>query len=381
MRVGDLRPGAGAFGRACAMLCAMAAALAIQLAPRAAAAAQPGAPPAPAPEATERYGVDYGLSVKKPVFAGACKACPWGQLAIVTKQALQPYGYDVLICWTCATSIGPRNMADKDDEQQQVNPASTSPFRAYIEITPKRIPDISATNESALIDAWNGRGPYAPDNKTRRNYRVVANLLSPTFYAVAVAARSGIRDIAEVKTRRGTWVVASETDPTLQLHGITKASLEANGGGLIDPGTPREIRAGADVYIGDNASLRNTWEQRMWYEVSQMDELVFLAPDPAVLDRLVAQGSTRANLPLGLLRGVDRDIPSVTRPGGTVIYLRDEAPDDFAYTLAKTLDEHRALFRVQMQPWFYDQAEVAKTVFIPLHPGARKYYVERGYLK
>ena len=34
------------------------------------------------------------IASKKPVFAGACKACPWGVLAQVTADALKFYWYD-----------------------------------------------------------------------------------------------------------------------------------------------------------------------------------------------------------------------------------------------------------------------------------------------
>lgn len=65
----------------------------------------------------------------------------------------------------------------------------------------------------------------------------------------------------------------------------------------------------------------------------------------------------------------------------TKIYVRDDAPDDFAYTVPKALDEHRDLFQVQLEPWYYDHRTVADSKTIPLHPGALKYYRERGYIK
>jgi hypothetical protein len=34
------------------------------------------------------------------------------------------------------------------------------------------------------------------------------------------------------------------------------------------------------------------------------------------------------------------------------IYVRDDAPDDFAYAVAKALAEHRQLFQVQLEPWY-----------------------------
>jgi hypothetical protein len=53
----------------------------------------------------------FGIAAKRPVFAGACKACPWGILASVTAQALRYYGYDTQICWVCWSNFGPREMA------------------------------------------------------------------------------------------------------------------------------------------------------------------------------------------------------------------------------------------------------------------------------
>ena len=37
----------------------------------------------------------------EPVFGGACEICPWGAMAEVVKAAMQPYGYDVQICYNC----------------------------------------------------------------------------------------------------------------------------------------------------------------------------------------------------------------------------------------------------------------------------------------
>jgi hypothetical protein len=50
----------------------------------------------------------------------------------------------------------------------------------YVESPPNAVPDISATSEINLINAWNGTGPYGKDNKKRRNYRLVAACNSRT---------------------------------------------------------------------------------------------------------------------------------------------------------------------------------------------------------
>ncbi len=324
------------------------------------------------------------IAAKKPVFAGACKACPWGILAKVTADALRFYGYDTTICWVCWSTYGPRQMGDKI--KPVMPPGAEYTNAGLIEPPPDAVPDISATSESNLIDAWNGTGPYAPDNKPRRNYRVVAVIRTTTYMLAAASRKSGITSLRQIKDRKEpTWIVGSN-NIIFDYYGIKIDDLKAKGGGIMPqvgtgPGmVTREKRASGDVFIGTGL-LANTPEQRLWYEASQLNDLVFLDFEEPLIAKLAAvPGYERATVPLALFRGVDRPIPTVMRPNH-LIYVRDEAPDDFVYTVAKALDEHRQLFQMQIEPWYYDPDTVAVSKVIPLHPGALKYYRERGYVK
>ncbi len=322
-----------------------------------------------------------GIDVKRPLFGGACKACPWGVLAAVTKEALAPAGYDVQICWVCWSSYGPREMADRT---KPVWPAEADNVpKAYLELPPDAIPDISATSEINLIAAWNGAGPYAKDNRQRRNYRVIAAVQQPNFLMIAANKTSGITDLSQVKNRtKPTWIEIvnrdAAIDEVLGFYGITEDALKANGGGFIHT-SERRPRAAADLFIG-GALLVDTPEQRAWYEASQLDDLVFF-DIPALLLNHLAQvpGYGRAIAPLALLRGVDRPIPTVMR-SAHVIYVRDDAPDSFTYAVAKALDEHQELFRMYGDPFYYDVRLVAHSPVVPMAPGALQYYRERGYV-
>jgi hypothetical protein len=317
------------------------------------------------------------IAAKKPVFAGACKACPWGILAKVTADALSFYGYQTTICWVCWSSFGPREMADKT---KPVMPPGAESNAAYIEPPPDAVPDISATSESNLVDAWNGTGPYAPDHKQRRNYRVIAVIRTSTYMLAAASKKSGITNLRQIKDRtQPTWIVGN--NPIIfDYYGIKAEDLKAKGGGIMPGNATREKRASGDVFIGTGL-LANTPEQRSWYEASQLNDLVFLDFEEPLLVRLAHEpGYQLATVPLALFRGVDRPIPTVMRPNH-FIYVRDDAPDDFAYAVAKALDEHRELFQVQLEPWYYDPQTVAVSKTIPLHPGAIRYYRERGYVR
>jgi hypothetical protein len=133
-----------------------------------------------------------GIDIKRSVFAGACKACPRGVLASITQAALKPY---VKICWVCWSSFGPREMADKT---KPVLPPGAED-NPYVEPPPNAIPDISATSEINLIDAWNGEGAYANDKKKRRNYRIIAVVQQPNFLMLAANKNSGITDLSQVR--------------------------------------------------------------------------------------------------------------------------------------------------------------------------------------
>lgn len=335
------------------------------------------------PDGAGQAGVSATIVAKTPVFAGACKACPWGILAKVTADALSYYGYRTIVCWVCWSTYGPRQMGDKI---KPVMPPGAEENAEYIEPPPDAVPDIGATSESNLIDAWNGTGPYAQDKKQRRNYRVIAVIRTSTYMIAAASRKSGITNLRQIKDRtEPTWIVGSNSI-IFDYYGISVDALKAKGGGLMPPqgtGTgrvSREKRASGDVFIGTGL-LANTPEQRLWYEASQLNDLVFLDMEVPLLEKLAQQpGYERATIPLALFRGVDRPIPTVMRPNH-LIYVRDEAPDDFAYTVARALDEHRQLFQVQLEPWYYDPQTVAVSRVIPVHPGAMKYYRERGYVK
>ena len=335
----------------------------------------------PIPKPQQDWSGPLGIAAKKPVYAGGCKACPFGELGFVTKDALAFYGYDVYVCTTCATSLAATDMSLKETKQQP-EPDPYSSFRLLIETTPPTVPDITTGDDVLMLRLLRGEGESPGSGPSiKPNLRLIAAVYTPTWYVVAVRRSLGITSLAQLKDRRGVWIYGGNNSPILKYYGLTADVLRKNGDVSVN-GSERERRASADVWIGDLASLTGTWENRMWGEITQLNDLVFLQLDEALLDQLVATGEyERSVLPLAYFRGVDTPIRSVSRAGATyTIYVRDDAPDDFAYTMAKALYEHRDLFRHQLTPFFYDPEIVTKSV-LPLHPGASKFYREIGFLK
>jgi len=87
-----------------------------------------------------------------------------------------------------------------------------------------------------------------------------------------------------------------------------------------------------------------------------------------------------APVPIGLLRGIDAPMTTLARNGQSV-YGRDDMPEEFAYAVAKALDENRGQLKYLNRPYFYDAKSVWRGIGgVPLHAGAERYYRERGYL-
>ena len=157
-----------------------------------AASAQNSAAPKPAAHET-------GFASKKPVFGGACPSCPWGAMATVVQKALQPYGYDVQICHSCAG--GPRAARLVAAAAMPSPPPPNGPV------------DFGATGAQFLWWAYQGTHDFAKDPEgPRKQLRLVANIQDPSYLLVAVNADSGITDLHQIKDKR------------LPVHIITTAS-------------------------------------------------------------------------------------------------------------------------------------------------------------
>jgi TRAP transporter TAXI family solute receptor len=218
----------------------------------------------------------------------------------------------------------------------------------------------------------------------RRHLRMVANIQEPTWLLVAFKADSGITSLSDIVEKRLAVDMVARTSigggivpGILNYYGLSKERVESLGGtyrGDYDHGED------ADVIIGFGSNVTAP-EYVLWTELSQKYDLKYLELAPDLRERLAKDlYLEQKEIPFGLFRGVDRPIPTVARTG-TVIYGRTDMPDDFAYTLAKAMDERQELLQWSHMNFSYNWRTVWKAFDVPLHPGAARYYRERGYMK
>ena len=318
---------------------------------------------------------ETGIKIRNPVFGGACKACPWGAMAEIVRAAMQPYGYDVQVCYTCSGVDAPRIVAGA-----KIGPAP-KPQSATPIAPPKGPVDFGATALHFLWAAYQGTGAYAADGPMK-NLRLLANIQDPLYLVVAVKADSGISDLRQIKEKKMPVRIignleASYSDAVLGYYGITAKELESWGGRMVRSNA--EGRKNFDVVIHE-ASRGNPPEFNLFNEISETAELKYLdLPEDLLAQMATKFELERHDIPVGFLRGVDRTIPTVGR-SGTVVYGRADMPEDFAYAVAKALDEQQGLFAWSNNTFSYNRHTVGKAFGIPLHPGAARYYREKGYI-
>ena len=322
-----------------------------------------------------------GIAHHRPVFGGACKSCPWGAMADVVKAALAPYGYDVQVCYHCFMADAPRIVADARTPPPWTSHMGNGVIPdSYIPPPPNGRVEFGAVSDQFLIAAYHGTGAYARDGP-RQQLRLLANIASPLYLIVAANKSSGITNLAQLKDHKGSLKIVADpatSEVIFQSYGTSTDALKAAGATFAPELAPAQ-RQNPDliIYWG---TLVNAPEFNIWYEASQKNDLVYIQlPDGLVAQLAKELDLERHDIPVGLLRGLDAPIHTVARTG-TAVYGRADMPDDFAYLVAKALDERQDLFEWSQQRFNYDRYRVAKAGDVPLHPGAARYYRERGYL-
>jgi TRAP transporter TAXI family solute receptor len=327
---------------------------------------------------------------RAPVVAASCRICPWGALADIVREAMAKYRWDVQVCYNCAGAAKELRYVESRASAPPYDPSGLAtnfgmPIDelAYIEPPPPKGPmDFGITSANFLWWGYQGTHDFA-GSPPAKDLRLVATVVAPMFVVVAVTAKSGITDLSQLKGKpiHVLWdlgLLTTAAPEILAYYGLTKESIVA-AGGSVELGLTVQNRRDFDVviYQGD---LSEAPEFNTWYQISQQYDLRFLRlPDPLLAQLMAHFDMVRMTMPAGFLRGVWEPIPTVGYIGNAV-YGRTDMPDAFAYDLAKAIDERKDLLETAYEHFAYDPAQVWKAYGVPLAPGARRYYREKGYL-
>ena len=116
-------------------------------------------------------------------------------------------------------------------------------------------------------------------------------------------------------------------------------------------------------------------------ELATVRDMKVLKWSPELLEAINKKTGTKtASMPGGLYKGVDYAADCPASSGEIIINAK--VPDDVAYAMVKAMAEGAEEYRNHHAAFKNFTAEgMATGLFLPLHPGAAKYYREMGYLK
>jgi TRAP transporter TAXI family solute receptor len=323
-----------------------------------------------------------GFDLKRPVLASACEhGCPWGELGDFVKDAMQPLGYEVILCRNCNRDQGPPLVANAS------YPPAIGPVDLFVGTTTRvNAPvDFGITESGLLSWAYDGRYNYMQTGPFP-NLRLIAKIEDPTYLLVAVKASSGITDLSQIAAQHmAVNILGGDSpisQPVLDYYGLTKDAVTSWGGSFENAIiVGQSADPPFDVIANELASPANNPESAFWTKISQKYDLRFFDLPETVLNQLANDktlGLQRAVAKWGLLRGVDRAIPTVARSGHAV-FAREDTPEQAAYDVAKAIDDHREALKWYIRPYSYNSRTAWENVDVPLHPGAKRYYSEIGY--
>jgi len=214
--------------------------------------------------------------------------------------------------------------------------------------------------------------------------------LDQYYIGIMATKRSGITSLEEVaKKKMPVRVVtqpqgsASEasTRLVLEAYGMTYQDIKSWGGSVTPTATSvvqAQMADGkADVWINMVVAGHPAIS-----ELAISTELLFLPMSDQIVKKLEPYGYKKTFLPAKSFKGQDREVPLIGWP--TILAARKEVKPEVAYLLTKTIVENKPEL-VKGHAGFKDfnpeEAWKIQAYGLSLHPGADKYYREKGMMK
>ncbi len=235
---------------------------------------------------------------------------------------------------------------------------------------------------NTAYDGYNGKGKF---KKSLKNVRFFANLY-PGILQTAVPAKSKIRSYSDLKGKnfspgKLTFSGNIAVENLLKLYGVTYGDIKKGGGTIHRVGYKDSVALMKDGHIDAFVGL-TTAPQASFIALDFSPGIRFLGVDGGIADKYLKMypGFIKTTLRKGTYKGVKKDVHTIASP--TVLIINKSVSSGIAYKLAKVLWENHADLAKVNAYWNNVTLEEAATgAAIPIHPGAMKYYKEKGVAK
>jgi len=246
----------------------------------------------------------------------------------------------------------------------------------------------------AATMAFRGKGLFSK----RQPIRTIAVFPSYDVMAFAVHESTGITSLEQIRKERTplrlstgsvskAWLASSPTmftvSAVMKAAGFTFANLRQWGGKIQSVTRPSHPDRRAALEQG---AINAVFDEgiKSWGQSAIDAGFRYLPVEGGILKKLAAIGYRPSVLPKSRFPALPADVPTVDFSGWPMVVHAD-MPEDVAYALCEAIDARKALMPTDnFKP--LDMAQLCSNddeapCDVPLHPGAKRFYQDRGYLK
>jgi TRAP-type uncharacterized transport system substrate-binding protein len=250
-------------------------------------------------------------------------------------------------------------------------------------------------NPSASVTlAYRGTGPIGKPIPLR----AIAVFPSWDVMGFAVHESTGVTSLEQIKRDRVPLKLSTgptgkremiESPVTFMVHaalkaaGFTIANLRKWGGKTQEVSRPSHPDRRAGI---ENGTINAVFDEgiKSWGQTALDHGFRYLSIEEAVLSQLKRMGYRSGIVPKSFFKRMKNNVPTIDFSGWPMV-VRADMPNDVAYALCEALELRcKTIPTDNFRPLKIAQlcANDAEAPFdVPLHPGAKRFYRERGYLK
>ena len=246
----------------------------------------------------------------------------------------------------------------------------------------------------ALTMAYRGTGVF----EEPLPLRTVAVFPSWDVLGFAVHESTGIRSLADIGTKKVPLRISTRLVPdppyksqktmftiasVLENIGASFSDLRAWGGKFQEVPRPSD-QARHDAIISGQIDAVFDEGVTIWGPGALAHGFHFLPMEGELMARMEEIGFQRATLSASRLPGLKEEVPCLNL-GGFPIVVHADMPEPVAYAICDAIERRKSTIPIDKEGEL-DMAQLCGNDDeaprnVPLHPGAERFYRERGYLK
>lgn len=223
---------------------------------------------------------------------------------------------------------------------------------------------------------YSGRPPF---KKPWDKVRILMGLM-PSVTQIVVRADSGIESIPELAGNRHSPGTVGMTGETFFRLILEEYGMSYNDLRIQHLTTADSTQMMIDGHL-DSMSVNGSFPRAGFVSLAETIDIKLLALPEEVVGNLVKKypGVIPFTIPAGSYKGVDKDITTTATPN--VIHATAELSDELAYQITKAIYENQEYLGNISADFKYVTPELMVTdLGIPFHPGAIKFYKEKGLM-